>query len=144
MEFLLSCGLQFLERTFGYSTTIKIKDSFDFGDGVILGALILLWLTCKFLFSQFENLFNFNNVSIVTEANGMWCTLGTSNQAIISIGLISTFILTALSPIPRDALSTATNVDEFVELLLNSIIWVYGNLPEQLPQQHCRTPYRPS
>jgi len=43
MEILLSNILQFLERAFGYNTTIKIKDGFDFSDGVILGALILLW-----------------------------------------------------------------------------------------------------
>ncbi len=48
MELLLSGIMQFLERTFGYNTAIIIKDSFDFIDGVILGALILLWLVGKF------------------------------------------------------------------------------------------------
>ncbi|WP_088225254.1 hypothetical protein [Desulfosporosinus sp. FKB] len=48
MELLLSSIMQFLEHTFGYDTAFKIKDSFDFSDGVILGALIMLWLMGKF------------------------------------------------------------------------------------------------
>jgi len=45
---LISSVMQFLERTFGYDTAIKMKESFDFIDGVIFGALILLWLIGKF------------------------------------------------------------------------------------------------
>lgn len=45
---LLSSVMKFLERTFGYDTAIKIKDSFDFIDGVIFGTLILLPLIGKF------------------------------------------------------------------------------------------------
>ena len=48
MVLLLSSVMQFLERTFGYGAAIKIKDFFDFIDGIILGALILLWLVGKF------------------------------------------------------------------------------------------------
>ncbi|MDR3587347.1 MAG: hypothetical protein P4L59_18830 [Desulfosporosinus sp.] len=55
MELLLSNVLQFLERAFGYNTTIKIKDSFDFSDGVILGALILLWPLGKFFMEVYRD-----------------------------------------------------------------------------------------
>ena len=48
MVLLLSSVMQFLERTFGYGAAIKIKDFFDFIDGMILGALILIWLLGKF------------------------------------------------------------------------------------------------
>jgi len=47
--------MQFLERTFGYNTAIKIKDYFDFIDGVILGALILLWLVGKFFMEVYRD-----------------------------------------------------------------------------------------
>lgn len=40
--------MHFLERTFGYKDAIIFKDGFDFSDGVILGALIFLWLAGKF------------------------------------------------------------------------------------------------
>jgi len=55
MEFLLSGIMQFLERTFGYNTAIRIKDCFDFFDGVIFGALILLWLVGKFYMEVYRD-----------------------------------------------------------------------------------------
>ena len=55
MVLLLSNIMQFLERTFGYDTAIKIKGFFDFSVGVILGALILLWLVGKFFMEVYHD-----------------------------------------------------------------------------------------
>jgi len=70
-------------------------------------------VSSKFFLSYFDYLLDLNNDSFMPKSDGAQRTRR-SNQAIISIGLISTLILTTLRPITSNALSAAPDMYEFI------------------------------